>query len=96
MGKTPVVNREHYVIYLEVFNDMYWVHTDIFKWSADIKKEYIKDLNTLQGLSDSPYYGLVEDSNTKLSKFGKTIGFRFIKDLKGNDGKMYKIYKRSL
>lgn len=73
---------------------MYWLHTDVFKWSKEIKEEYIKDLNTLQSLLDSPLYGMVD--NDKLGKFGKTIGFTYIQDLIGNDGNTYQIYKRSL
>lgn len=96
MGKVPVVNREHYVIHLEVFNDMYWYHTDVFKWTPEIKKEYLKDLDVLQRLTDSPFYGLVEESNIKLGKFGITIGFHYLRDLIGNDSKTYKVYKRSI
>lgn len=94
--KTPVVNREYYIIYLEVFNNMYWLHTDVFKWTSKIKKSFIIDLDVLQDLVDSPLYGLVEQDNKKLSKFGESIGFCYIKDLKGNDDNVYKIYSRSL
>jgi hypothetical protein len=41
-------------------------------------------------------YGLVEQENTKLGKFGETIGFTYLRDLLGNDGNLYKIYTRSL
>jgi hypothetical protein len=94
--KIPVVNREHYTIYIEYFNEMYWIHTDVYKWSSEVKKEYLKDLNSFQSLVDSPLFGMVEDWNTKLGKFGETIGFTYLKDLLGNDGNVYKIFKRSL
>jgi hypothetical protein len=94
--KIPVVNREYYIIYIEYFNDMHWLHTDVFKWSPEIKKQYVKDLDTLQGLIDCKLYGMVEDYNNKLGKFGESIGFNYFKDLKGNDGNVYKIYTRSL
>jgi hypothetical protein len=94
--KIPVVNREYYIIYIEYFNDMHWLHTDVFKWSAEIKKEYVKDLDTLQKLIDCKLYGMVEDYNNKLSKFGESIGFNYLQNLQGNDGNMYKIYTRSL
>jgi hypothetical protein len=94
--KIPVVNREEYIIYLEYFNEMYWLHTDVFKWSSSIKKKYLEDLNTLQSLLDTTMYGMVEQENTKLGKFGETIGFRYLKNLLGNDGNLYRIYKRSL
>ena len=92
--KIPVVNREEYILYLEFFSNLYWLHTDVFKWSSEIKKKYIKDLDTLQYLLDAPLYGLVD--NEKLEKFGKMIGFTFVKPLIGNDGYTYKIYTRSL
>ena len=94
--KIPVVNRKEYTQYLEYFNDMYWLHTDVYKWSVEIKKDYIRDLNQLQLLLNDNLFGLVEDWNSKLGKFGQSIGFNFVQDLKGNDGNMYKIYMRSL
>jgi len=94
--KVPVVNKEEYIIYLEYFNEMYWLHTDVFKWSSSVKKKYLEDLNTLQSLLDTTMYGLVEQENIKLGKFGETIGFRYLKNLLGNDGNSYRIYKRSL
>ena len=92
--KFPVVNRPEYIIYLELFNNYYWLHTDVFKWSVEIKKHYIRELNQLQSLLNAPLYGLVD--NDKLGKFGTKIGFKYVKDLLGNDGRMYKIYTRSL
>ena len=94
--KVPVVNRKEYTIYLEYFNEMYWLHTDVFKWSVKIKKEYLKELDTLQRLLNTTLYGLVEEWNIKLGKFGETIGFTYLRDLQGNDGNLYRIYTRSL
>lgn len=94
--KIPVVNRLEYTIYLEYFNNIYWLHTDVYKWSGQIKKSYLQKLDQLQKLLDEPLYGLVEVENTKLGKFGETIGFTYLRDLEGNDGNLYKIYTRSL
>lgn len=94
MSKFPVVNRQDYIIYLELFANLYWLHTDVFKWSAEIKKHYVRDLNQLQLLLDSPLYGMVD--NNKLGKFGTTIGFNYLQDLVGKDGNTYQIYKRNL
>jgi hypothetical protein len=91
--KIPIVNREEYILYLEFFSNLYWLHTDVFKWSASIKKKYIRDLDILQYLLNAPLYGLVD--NEKLGKFGETLGFKFIKPLLGKDGNTYKIYTRS-
>lgn len=92
--KIPVVNSLDYTQYLEFYNNMYWLHTDVYRWSAETKKHYIRELNQLQSLLKAPLYGLVD--NDKLGKFGETIGFTFLQPAIGNDGKTYKIYYRSL
>lgn len=94
MSKFPVVNRSHYIMYLELFENYYWLHTDVFKWSAEIKKEYIKDLDKLQSLINAPLLALID--NDKLDKFSKMIGFKYKQDLIGKDGMAYKINYRSL
>lgn len=95
-SKIPVVNRSEYTIYLEYFNDIYWLHTDVYKWSGQVKKVYLKELNQLQKLLEYNLYSLIEIENTKLSKFAEVIGFKYLRDLIGNDGNLYKIYTRSL
>jgi asparagine N-glycosylation enzyme membrane subunit Stt3 len=94
--KTPIVNRPEYIIYLEYFSNIYWLHTDVFKWSSEVKKKYLKELDTLQSLLNTDLYSLIEEENTKLSKYAKVIGFKYLRDLHGNDGNSYKIYTRSL
>jgi len=91
--KIPVVNRNEYVIYLEFFDNLYWLHTDVYKWTAEIKKDYVRELNQLQDLLNAPLYGIV--NNNKLGKFGKSIGFSFLKSVKGVDNFLYQIYTRS-
>ena len=94
MHKFPVVNRQEYIMYLELFSNLYWLHTDVFKWSAETKKHYIKDLDQLQSLLNAPLYGLVD--NDKLGKFGETLGFKFINNIVGIDGTTNQVYIRSL
>lgn len=77
--KTPVVIRDDYVMYLEWFNSHLWFHTDIFKWTAKVKQEFIKDLKTLQSLIPLPLIALVTEDNKKLAKFGASTGW-----IKGN------------
>jgi len=92
--KIPIVLRDNYTIYIEWFNNLVFIHTDVFKWTAEVKKNYIRDLNLLQSLLNLPLYGLVD--NDKLGKFGESIGFKFGDYTVGNDGNTYKIYYRSL
>lgn len=77
--KTPVVLRTNYVMYLELYNNLLWFHTDIFKWTVKVKQEFIKDLKTLQSLMSLPLIALVTEDDKKLAKFGTTLGW-----IKGN------------
>ena len=81
---------------LELHNNLIWFHTDVRKWTPTVKAKYLEDLNLLQHLVSVPLVALIEETNTKLTKFSKTIGFEFKQDFIGQDKQMYHIYSRSL
>jgi hypothetical protein len=93
--KIPIVNRDDYVIFIEYFNDAYWAHTDVFRWSANVKKAYLKDLDQLQEMIGETLYGLSEKKDKKLIKFGESSGFKYLKEVKADDCE-YCLYARSL
>lgn len=90
--KTPVVVRDNYVMYLEWFNSQLWYHTDIFRWSSDIKKKFIEDLNTLQSLLPLSLVALVDESNNKLIKFCKNTGWKKGREVMLNNGSKANIF----
>jgi hypothetical protein len=94
--KTPVAQRPCYIMYLEFFAEMHWFHTDVFKWTPEVKKQYLEDLNLLQYLVSTPLVALIEKDNTKLAKFAKSIGFKMEQPLKLDNGQLGHIYSRSL
>jgi hypothetical protein len=94
--KVPVVIREDYTMLLELHENLIWFHTDVRKWTPAVKTKYLEDLNLLQHLVSVPLVALIEETNTKLVKFSKTIGFKFTQPSLGQDNKMYHIYSRSL
>lgn len=96
MSKVPVVIREHYTMLLELHDNLIWFHTDVRKWTAEIKVKYLEDLNLLQHLVSVPLVAIVHQDNKKLAKFGKSIGFEFKQDFVSQDKQMYHIYSRSL
>lgn len=96
IGKVPVVIREHYTMLLELHDNLIWFHTDVRKWTAEIKVKYLEDLNLLQHLVSIPLVALVHYDNKKLAKFSKSIGFEFKQDFVNQDKQMYHIYSRSL
>ena len=93
--KVPVVLRDDYTMYLEFFEGMLWFHTDVRKWTPEIKVKYVEDLNILQYLINSPLVAMVNQRDKKLSKFSKVIGFKYEQPFLGNDKQMYDIYSRS-
>jgi len=94
--KVPVVIREDYTMLLELYDNLLWFHSDVRKWTPAVKVKYLEDLNLLQHLVSVPLVALVQKQDTKLAKFGKTIGFKFKQDFISQDKKMYHIYSRSL
>ena len=94
--KTPVVQRSDYVMYLEFFAGMHWFHTDVFKWSSEVKTKYLEDLNLLQYLISVPLVAMVEEDNKKLAKFGEVTGWSIIDKMNLNNGKVGYVYTRSL
>jgi hypothetical protein len=53
-------------MYLELHDAALWFHTDVHKWSQEVKKKYLEDLDLLQYLTNVPLLALVEEENTKL------------------------------
>lgn len=90
--KTPVVVRLRYVMYLEFWDNQLWFHTDVFKWSVQIKQEFIKDLKTLQSLLPLPLIALVPEDNSKLAKFGENVGWTKKETIMLNNGSKAYIY----
>ena len=94
--KVPVVIRVDYTMYLENYADMLWFHTDVRKWSSEVKTRFLEDLNLLQYLVDVPLVALVEEDNKKLAKFGEVTGWKVIDQMNLNNGKVGYVYTRSL
>ena len=95
MVKVPVVIRDDYIMFLEFFEGMLWFHTDVNKWTPEVKTKYIEDLNLLQYLVNSPLLAMINQRDNKLTKFTKVIGFKYEQPFLGNDKQMYDIYSRS-
>lgn len=73
--KVPVVLRDDYIMYLERYDDLLWFHTDVRKWTAEVKHRYLGDFGKLLDLVNMPLLAFINKDNIKLAKFAKTIGF---------------------
>ena len=90
--KLPVAQTDNFIIYLEHYKDLTWLHTDVFKWSPKIKKSFINILDHIQQTIDSNLCALID--NGKLGKFAKTIGFEFYQTVLGFNNEEYKVFIR--
>jgi hypothetical protein len=94
--KVPIIERPEYTMYLETYEKYNWFHTDVKKWTAEIKKQYLEDLNSLQQELSPFIVSLIREDNTKLVKFAKSINFKYETTIKGLDNMNHHIYSRSL
>ena len=94
MIKVPVVNRQDYTMYLELFEGMLWFHTDVRIWNKEVKKKYLEDLDLLQYLVSVPIVALVSQDNKKLAKFGTVTGWTKINKVVFNNIE-YDVFTRS-
>lgn len=93
LSKVPVVVREDYIMYLELFDNLLWFHTDVFKWSPQVKLKFTEDLNLLHYLVGVPIVALVDEDNTKLAKFGEKTGWFKDQEIMTKENKKAYIYK---
>jgi hypothetical protein len=84
--------KDNYIMYFEFFNNLMWFHTDVFKWSARVKREFLKDLQIVRGLINIPLLAFIEEENVKLGRFAKTIGMEKMQEVVSKDGAVAYIY----
>jgi hypothetical protein len=68
-----VVIRKDYVIYLELSHDNLWFHTDIHRWTPQVKRDFSKSVDDLLELVGVDVVALIREDNQKLEKFAKTF-----------------------
>ena len=74
-GKVPVCIRKDYIVYLELFDNLLWIHVDIKKWSTRVKKNCQKDFVLIQSLIGKPIAALVREDDIKLARFARSFGW---------------------
>ena len=88
MVKTPVIIRDHYIVYLEDYQGMMFVHCDVYKWNKTISKDLKSNFSILKKLLRTPIYALHEEClGNKHKKFLDKFGFVHFgnhTDTKGN------------
>lgn len=91
-GKVPVVLRKDYVIYLELFQNNLWFHTDIHRWTPQVKRDFSKSVDCLLELVGVDVVALIREDNKKLEKFAKTFQWTHKGQINLLDGTKASIY----
>jgi len=91
-SKRPVIIRDNYTIYLELFDNILWVHTDMINWNKETKSQYMEDLKAIHKSVLLPVRGFCKEANTKLAKFGKVTGWKIEKQIVLRTGDIAHIY----
>jgi len=91
MVKTPVVIQPAYTIYFEAYEGLTWTHADVRQWTPTIAKEFYNVHGILNVIHGQPFYCLVD--NSKLEKFVKQLGYKFVKEAHCVDDITRSIYR---
>ena len=91
----PIIQREDYQIAYERVGGITLAHSQVRKWTAQIARRYVADLDMAQGLLGEPLYVIDNPESPLLPKFLRWLKFRpcgTVRDLQGRD---VMIYERS-
>lgn len=96
-----VVVTDNYTIALEKANNVAFLHSNVYNWNREVKKQFFDSVNNLQRdvYIDSYIYSMKPNIEYVLSKdttfkFAQTIGYKFYETVVLGDGFEHDIYKR--
>jgi len=90
----PVVRRPDYTIYLERAYGREWLHIDVTRWTASVKRQIKTDMDALMRLHGGPIYALNSPNGfAKRERFMQMIGLQWDCAHEA-DGKTHQIYAR--
>lgn len=96
MTKYPVIQTEHYVVYVEPVQSYWFIHMDVFKWTKTIRQQFLSDWNDwTEQHKDKVLLAMPFIDDTKMEKWTAMTGFKLIEHHKCTDGVVRKLYKLS-
>lgn len=79
-------------MYLEVYNNMLFIHCDVYKWGKAVKKQLKACLKSLLKKYKQPIYAEHMENDNKQGKFLDMYGFKYfgiIKDIHGDSREIF-------
>ena len=92
--KTPVIQSDNYIVYLEYFADLSFIHCDCYHWNKTVKAALLADLDKLFEIHRKPILAIHDVGDKKHLKFLRMVGFTFYNTIKGSDNIMRHLYIR--
>ena len=86
--KVPVIEDDSFTLYIEEYNNLLFIHCDVFKWCKGIRKKMEVALEYLLAKYKQPLFAAQIDNDNKHRKFLKMYGFKYvgvIKDFEGDN-----------
>ena len=94
--KTPVVLKEDYKIYFELYQDLIFVHSDVFRWNKTVMNSFLKDSDALVRLLNAPVYAYHVVGDDKHLKFLKMNKFYCVREGLSDKNQLLQIYKKEI
>lgn len=88
MDKVPVVKDKAFTLYLEEYNNLLFIHCDVYKWLKSTRKKMEIHLDFLLKKYNRPIFAAQIDNDNKHRKFLDMYGFKYvgvIKDFEGDN-----------
>jgi hypothetical protein len=98
-----VIDKPEYVLQLEKANNILFAHVTVTEWTADIKRNYLIDIDALHREIGTEIYAYhmsgnveLEDKTIQLVKFAELFGFHQYENVVLGDGLEHFILKREV
>ena len=91
--KVPVLQTPEFVLYLEEFDGLWFIHCDVLvKWTKSVKSNLAKWFDVLTKECGKELYALHSPNDKKHERFLKMFDFSYLNSFKGTDGNNYDVY----
>jgi hypothetical protein len=93
--KYPVVELidPHFIVYVELVNEMMFIHMDVFRWNKTTKKRFLR-VWTEWADANEEVFAMPFIDDEKMAKWVKMCGFRLLDNHRCTDGVIRKLYIR--
>ena len=87
MDKVPVVEDKAFTLYLEEYEQLLFIHCDVYKWLKSTRKKMEISLDSLVKKYNRPIFAAQIDNDNKHRKFLDMYGFKYVGVIKDFEGK---------